>query len=505
MAIKSFLDRRHAGWSLAAHWRLCIQTFEGGPEWMEPNIFKFHKEGKEEFAHRLARAYRDNLSRDVCETFTAHLFKPGIVRDEKTTAKYPWLAEFLGKATRGHNAQPLTDFMRGVSDKTNAVSPCAILIDMPAAERAPVTRADELAMGLKPYVYSLWPTDILNFGVTPDGDFTWALVREDFTDDTDPMAAEGFSEERYRLWDAKTWKLYRKIAKHPGFELISEGVHGLGIVPLVRVVHKEHDSIYRGVGMIDEIVYKDRAIANNESRLDCIICDQTFSQLWMPDDGLIASTERDAEGKRQAMIRAATNRMCTFKGDAQHLPFYLSPDATQAEIIINLIERLRKQIWEDALLGSESGETSKGPITATEAEFQFQKLNGALADNAANLEAAERRAIYIVGLYNGVMLTAEELAAVCSYPRQFNVQALIDALSELLAFQKFPQLGETFWTKALERVVTRYIPDLTPDERQAMADEISESFQMDSLIASAPMFAQGIPTPALPVPKPPKP
>jgi hypothetical protein len=492
----SFLDRRHPGWALEAHWRLCIQTFEGGPEWMAANLFRFHKEGKREFAERLKRAYRDNLSRDVCETFTAHLFKAGVSRDEENAP--PFLLDFIKRATRGHNSQPLTDFMRGVSDKTNAVSPCYLLVDMPSADGAPATLADEQAMGLEPYVYALWPTDVLNYGITPDGDFTWALIREDFVDDSDPRADEPASEERYRLWTREDWQLYRKLDKAPGFELIETQAHPLGVVPLVRVVHKEHDSVYRGIGLIDEIVYKDRAIANNESRLDCIIADQTFSTLWMPDAGLIANTERDAEGKRQRMIAAATNRISMFHDKAQHVPFYLAPDAAQAGIIVDLIERLRAQIWEDALLGSENREKSGGPKTATEAEFDFEKLNGALADNAANMEAAERRVLKLVALWKRATVPGEMIAQLSRYPRKFNVQALIDSLSELLGFQKFPQFGETFWTKALSRIATRYLPDLTDDEKQAMADEIGEHFQMSQLIQSAPLFAQGIPTPALP-------
>lgn len=493
-AVKSFLDRRHPGWSLEPHWRLCIETFEGGPEWMANNLFKFHKEGKKEFKARLERAYRDNISRDVIEVFTAHLFKAEITRDEDGAP--PFLLDFIKRATRGHNAQSLTEFMRGVSDKTGAVSPCFLLVDQPAAEKAPETHAEELAMGLKPYVYALWPTDVLNFGVTEDGEFTWALIREDYIDDTDPHAKEAVAEERYRLWLPDRWELYRRTDKDPGFELIGTQAHPLGEVPLVRVSHKEHDSVYRGIGLIDEIVYKDRAIANNESRLDCIICDQTFSTLWMPDAGLIANTERDSEGKRQRMIAAATNRICLFNDKANHVPMYLAPDAAQAGIIVDLVERLRVQVWEDALLGSESKEKSAGPRTATEAEFDFEKLNGALADKAANLEQAERRVLQMAARWRGLELDDDATAKLCKYPRKFNVQALIDSITELLGFQKFPQLGETFWGKALERIASRYLPDLDDKEKAKMAEEIGAHFQMADLIASAPLFAQGIPTPA---------
>jgi len=465
---------------------------------MDSNLFKFHKEGKEEFKHRKDRACRDNVSRNIVETFTAHLFKAPITRDFEKAPES--IKQFAGQATRGHNRMDLETFMRTVSDRSSVVSPLYVVVDMPTlpeelSHKPILTEADTQEMA--PYAYTVYPTDVLDFGVDDDGEFTWVLIRESYRNDIDPEESDGKVITQFRLWTRSEWRVYSPAENDKGWILKSSGSHPLAKVPVVRVVHKEGSDIYNAIGMIDDIAYKDRAIANYRSCLDCIIHDQTFSTLWIPDKGIVASTERDAQGKRQAMIRAATNRAAVFNDQAQHQPFYLSPDAAQAEIIKTLIEELRAEVWEDALMGSESRSKSTGPATATEKEHEFEKLNGALGDKAANLEAAERRILELVALWNGETPKEEELAAWSSYPRRFNIQALVDEISDLLQVQKITGLSQspTFMTKVIERFIRRYLPDISEEDMDTIRTEIEGATNLQGLLAAVPMVKAGMAPP----------
>lgn len=390
--------------------------------------------------------------------------------------------------------------MRSVSDKSSVVSPLYVVVDMPTLSeemsRKPIlTEAD--TSDLSPYAYTVYPNDVLDFGVDDDGEFTWVLIRESYRNDEDPEECDGKVITQFRLWTRVDWRVYEPAKNDKGFKRIAQGNHNLGKVPVVRVVHKDGDDIYNAIGMIDDIAYKDRAIANYRSCLDCTIHDQTFSTLWIPDGGLMASTERDAEGKRQRMIRMATNRAAVFNDKANHIPFYLSPDADQAEIIKSLIAELRTEVWEDALMGSESRAKSTGPATATEKEHEFEKLNGALGDKAANLEAAERRILELVCLWNNTEPTEDELAEWSSYPRRFNVQALVDEISDLLQVQKITGLSQspTFMTKVIERFIKRYLPDISKEDMDTIRSEIESATNLQGLLAAVPMVKAGMSPP----------
>lgn len=470
--------RRHPEYErLLPHWTFLTETYEGSVGWLEANIFQYHKESTAEWKERVARAFRDNMSRDVVEIWTSHLYKQPITRSEKAPDT---LQAFWKKATKGKGGRSIDEFMREASDKSGAVSPVYLVVDMPTA--APLepgqvrTKKQAMDEGLVPYVYCVYPQDVLDFGLDDQDEFTWLLMKEYSRDDADPFDSSGDVETRYRLWTLDKWQVYREKA-NGGIELVDEGDHHLGRVPVVRLTHKDGRSPYEAISLLEEIAYKDRAVANHESRLDAILCEQTFSQLFIPDAGLMASTEKDAEGRRRKMVKMGVNRIVLFNDKAQHPPMFLSPDASQGTLIMTVIEGLREQILEDALLDSQGGSRSTDAAkTATEAAFDFEKLNGALADKAKNLEGCERELAMLVCLWTEAAFDPEAVNEWVQYPRKFQVKALKDELEEATMLKALGNFGATFWEQYLGRLVKKLLPDVPTDELAVIVKEMAEGF-----------------------------
>jgi hypothetical protein len=491
-----FLARRHPAYEeLLPHWQFLIDTFEGGPAWLKKHIVRFYKEGDREFEDRLKRAYRDNISRDVVEIWSAHTFKVPVTR--APDAPGPVL-DFWKRANRGKDAVSIDDLMREASDKSGAVSPIYLVVDMPAAPQLPegqvLTQAHAQAFGLRPYAYIVYPTDVLDFGLDEDDEFTWVLIREYKRDDEDPFTATGAIRERFRLWTRASWHLYEKTGENGqnAYRLVDERDHPLGRVPVIQLAHKKGPNRYRAIALTEEIAYKDKAVANFESCLSNVICDQTFSQLAIPDAGLIASTEKNAEGRREKMIKMGTKRIFLFNDKAQHAPHFLSPDASQGQLILEAVDRLRKQIFEDALLDTEGGQRKPGAKTATEASFDFEKLNSALCEKARGLEAAERQLAELVCLWTKTPYEPDDVATWVVYPRRFNVKALADELQEALTVKQVGDLGPTFWQRYLEGLVRKLLPDVSDDDFAAIVEEIKQNNQLAQLLTFGAMHEQAL-------------
>ena len=75
------IKRRHPRYEAKlAHWDFLESTYEGGREWFRDNIFKYVKEGDDEFAERVKRAYRFNHTKQVVDLVDKHLFKIPVAR-----------------------------------------------------------------------------------------------------------------------------------------------------------------------------------------------------------------------------------------------------------------------------------------------------------------------------------------------------------------------------------------------------------------------------------------
>lgn len=418
--LKAFLDRRHPEYAeMLPHWTFLEQSYRGGREWFRENVFRYYKEGDKEWEQRLNRTYRFNHTREVVDLVGKYIFKGDIVRNEADAPVE--VREFWQKASL--TGLDINQFMPLLSAQSSIYGRvwCFVESNKPAEA---VTRADERSSGARVYAYTVKPQNVLDLGLDMFGDLTWILVRETARDDVDPIDATGEVRERFRLWTRSEWLLFElqsTARARKQIVLSARGEHNLGRVPAFPVDHVISENRYSAPALIQDIAYLDRAVANYLSNLDAIIQDQTFSQLAMP-----AQATMPGEDKYEKLLEMGTKRVFLYDGEGGQ-PMYLSPDPTQARIIIEVINKIINEIYHTVGMAGERTkqdnsvgiDNSSGVAKA----FDFERLNSLLASKALSLDKAENEMINLIMSWHGKPPPERDLV---SYPDNFNVRSLIN-------------------------------------------------------------------------------
>ena len=179
-------------------------------------------------------------------------------------------------------------------------------------------------------------------------------------------------------------------------EMVGADTHGLGEVPVVLADNILTDEMYGSPSLIADIAYLDRAVANYLSNLDAIVQDQTFSQLAMPAQSTIPG--EDIATKVQEL---GIKRNFTFDGQAGE-PMYISPDPKQAQLILDVVNRIIVEIYHTVGLSSERTQqdnvVSALNTSGVSKAYDFERVNSLLAAKADSLEIIENKIARLVCL-----------------------------------------------------------------------------------------------------------
>lgn len=492
--LRAFYDRRHPGYGeMIAHWYFLEAAHRGGRAWFENNIFRYLKEGDTEFKNRLARAYRFNHTREVVELVQKYLFKSEIRRntDEAPDA----VTEFWHKTTLGgHN---ISQFMRQVSAAKSVFGRVAIVVDNNfqsdievqvsdgnVVKRAP-SIAEAKAQNFRIYAYMVNAKDILDYAFDEDGDgeLLWIKLREIVRDDRDPIASSGELIERVRLWTRNEWQLFEEIdsgqtmsingkrQKVKTIKVSGSGTHGLGFVPVKLVDHTISDDPYRVPGLIDDIAYLDRAVANYLSNLDAIIQDQTFSQLAIPAQAISAGDDMF-----EKVLEMGTKRVFVFDAGqgSSAKPEFLSPDPKQAGVILAVIEKIINEIYHTIGLAGERTkqdnavgiDNSSGVAKA----YDFERVNSLLLSKAQICQLAENWMVDTIQAWTGEPEIEDDLV---TYPSTFDIASLND---ELITAETLGKLNAPIEVRReqMRDLVEKIFPQLKKDLRVKISADIDK-------------------------------
>jgi hypothetical protein len=460
--LKALIARRHPVYEeLSEHWDFLADTYEGGRGWFKKHIFRYYKEGEEEFDERVSRAYRFNHTREVVDVLTKYVFKQDANRSDDAP---PSLQKFWKRATR--SGLSIKEFMRQVSTQTSISGRVGVVVDRPAIE-ANVSKAE--AGLVLPYCYSIAPSELLDYSFDEDKQLNWVLLREHFRDDANPLTSSGKVTPRFRLWTRTDWRLFALSSDKKTVKQIDAGEHNLGEVPIVLADHLVNDELYESHALIDDIAYLDRAVANYLSNLDAIIQDQTFSQLAMP-----AQNVAPGDLGYEEILRAGTKRIFTYDGQSGTAPFYLSPDPKQAELIVTVINKIINEIYHSVGLAGERTkqdnavgiDNSSGVAKA----FDFERVNALLASKGDSLELTENRIARLVCLWMEEPLPQADLV---NYPESYDVRDVYDEF-DIAAKLLLVQAPDAVRRQQMTTLVDKIFPMLKEDLKKAMLDELKE-------------------------------
>ncbi|MFW6855377.1 hypothetical protein ACODYM_29220 [Burkholderia gladioli] len=468
--LKRLVARRQPEYAARiSHWTLLQQTYEGGREWYNTNIFQYMKEGQREFADRVQRAYRFNHSREVVDLLNKYLFKQVISRNE--TDAPASVKAFWARATR--NGLGIDDFSRQVGKKSSIFGRIGIVIDNTRSGDTPISIAEQKQAGVQTYAYTVTPDQMLDYSFDELGELNWILIAEAYRDDEDPMDSSGEVRQRYRLWTKTEWRLLEEVreGRRVVIKEIDSGAHNLGVVPLVFADNIITDEKYTVPSLIEDIVYLDRAAANYLSNLDAIIQDQTFSQLAMPAQNVLPGSDNYT-----TLLDMGTKRVFLYDGESGAQPHYLSPDPKQAQMILAVVNKIINEIYHTVGLAGERTkqdnalgiDNSSGVAKA----YDFERVNALLSSKASSLELVERRIAYIVALWNGEegAFPAESLI---TYPRNFDTRGLYDEF-DIAARLMLIEAPASVRQEQMKSTIDKLFPQLAKDLKEKMLADLKD-------------------------------
>lgn len=467
--IAELIKRRHPEYvGMKEHWSFLNATYLGGRAWFKDNIYRYLKEGDNEYKDRLTRAYRFNHTREVVNLVHKYIFKELISRQDDAPAE---VKAFWDCATLDH--KDINTLMRQVEIQSSVNGRIWIIVDS-TADGDTITKADEKEHASRVYAYVISPLQMLDFAEDENGNLLWCLVAETGRDDQDPIASTGKTYMKYRLWTQNDWYLFAENTKGRSkkVELMDSGSHQLGMVPAFAVdCFNSSDSKYTSPALISDIAYLDRAVANYLSNLDAIIQDQTFSQLAIPIQGLMPGDDDHTK-----ILTMGTNRIFTFDGEGGAKPFYLSPDPKQAHVILDTISKIINEIYHSCgVAGERTKQDNAAGIdnsSGVAKAFDFQRVNSLLVNKSAALQEAEAKLIHIMMAWQG----KEVLLHNCSYakyPDSFDVRGLSEefAIAEQLGVIQAP---ETVRREQMKILVKKVFPTLKAEIDKKINAELKQ-------------------------------
>lgn len=420
-SIKTAVERRHPEYSdQIEHWKFCELSYRGGHEYLTAaNVFKYFLESQADFEARLKRTYRANHTKRVIDTVNLHLFKQGVKREETLAPKE--LVEFWKDPT-GNGKETMDSFAKELDQWLSVYGKLYVVVDN--TPFVGVTQADKPS---KPYAYIMHPQHLLDVAYDQQEEILWATVAESRRLDSNPFTSSGKVLTDVRVWTRNEWFLFGQRAggntTDDPYQLIDQGANALGFVPIIPVA-SERGTLYSAPAMVNDIVKMDRTLVNYGSALDEIIYGQTFSQLAIPAQGVLPGTDGYEE-----YVGAARNRVFMYDGtDQANKPYYLSPDASQAKLILDAMEKISRNIYAvtgtDNEANSQSGSKGKEYASGVVREFDYAAIANILSNKARALERAEEAIATIVMAYKGQKVKRDDARMWVDYPTAFDIRGL---------------------------------------------------------------------------------
>jgi len=500
--LKNLVERRHPDYQdKHDHWEFMELSYVGGRDWIDSNIFTYHKEGHKEFEKRKERAYRFPHSREVVSLVNKYVFKGSIERKKELPQH---ISDFWGASTL--LKRPIEDLMNTISAWTSTFGRIWVVVDNNIPEDV-VTEADRKASKGRTYAYFLKPQDVYDFEYDDDGELEWMVNVEFYRESGSPLENSGDVKQRYRIWTKEYTAVVSedKTSGEKIFSLDQSSIKetNLGIVPVFPADHITTDDLYSANALIEDVAYLDRAVANYLSNLDVIIQDQTFSQLAIPYQGLLPSEaivdgDDDDDGYADQMNhiqQMGTKRVFAYNAEGGVAPEFISPDVKQADIIMRAVSKIVGEIYHSiGMAGERTKEDNAAGIdnsSGVAKAYDFERLNAMLAAKARSLQTIEHNMIRIVNAWYGKNAELQDTENFVTYPQTFDVRNLADEMDNAqrlsvmnapksIRKQQMKRLGEKMFPQAEEKEIKDIHEDIEDEWLEIDEDQFGPPPTMDS-------------------------
>ena len=388
-----------------SRWKYLLESYVGGDMYQRgQHLTRYAKENEGEYQARIRATPLDNHCRGVISIYNSFLFRECPDREFGSIENLPELEDFLRNAD--YENRSLDNFMKEVSTWAGVFGHCWVMVSKP--DIGAVTRADEIASGVRPYVSLMTPLVVT--------DWNWKRSR---TGRYELDLFKYIEEINGNIQTIKRWTLETIetiIVDTEKFQVQSKEVvpNRLGLIP--AVISYNARSIVRGIGTsaINDIADQQKFIYNATSEVD-------QSMRLDSHPSLVVEQGTNIGVGAGAIIEVGTD------SDPQKKPYVLDFAGASISSIYEAINASIASIEKMANIGSVRATESK-TMSGVAMETEFQLLNARLSEMADNLELTEEQIWRLWCMYQAQPFDVE-----IEYPGSFNMRdtgAEIDQLKK---------------------------------------------------------------------------
>lgn len=437
-------------------YRHCAEAYQGGTAYMEKTLIRHVSEIDLEFAERKRRAYYFNYPRTIARRITQYALGVPPRRMEADLA----LVEDWNRAGMRTN-----EVMRQLSTMLTVYGKVWVLVDAPSFSGT-VDRKQAAAGKLRPYVRLLSPLDVTDWSWGRDGKLEWAVVREDFYENSDPFRA-GEKVECIKLFTPGSWRLFSRrggVISEIGCGKLPEGE-----IPLFSV--QESDSMGPGAGhWFEDAVRISEAIFNNESESQMNMVKQMFGLLVVSESFARGALPRNREENVNFAATVARSAAVIESVEEKGISRYITPSGVPGTLLRQENQALKRELFDLAglMLPCESREAQ----TAESKSWDFRNASQFLAARVDLLEQSEVRAWEFLHLFDPAIPVPR-----VAYNRDFTVKEIDKSIAGLLQLSELP--SGAAYKQSISRAAVELLAELAPmtDEEKSLL--LSETRQRE--------------------------
>ena len=442
-------------------WEFFELSYNGGRPYILDNctLIQYTRESKADYDKRRQRAWFKNCCESVVNIWASYIFR------EKTIRNYGGIEAFHADADENIDLSgtDVFKFWANAARMAATFGHAFILVDMPIKDESIITRADEIALGIRPYLRLISPLNVPDWEVDTNGDLTYIRIEYDYTEprDWNKPRVYGKPKRRSLIYTREEWFVVNEQNR-----VVFEGAHGLGIVP-VSILYFDKLAPLVSKGMLNTIAYINNSLYNKDSQLDQILCDITFPMMTIQAD----------EGELKDLNVGATT-VLRYPREAS-APGFISPSDSPARLLMENHQALVNEIYQTAMLTNRSADMSAVTQSGTSKAWDFNDTNSGLAAYADNIQNAEINANKIIAKWLGT-----EFDGSIIYPDTFDIQGLSDMIAQALDLTSM-SISPTFDIETKKRIASKSLVGIEPEIMDKIINEI-ETQASTPLIADMP-------------------
>ena len=367
-----------------SNWKFLLTSYLGGDDYRRGQyLTRYQLETDSEYGQRLLTTPLENHCKAVISVYNSFLFKECPERDLGSLFNQPETQSFMDDADL--EGRSIDAFMKDVSTWAAVFGHAWILLTKPNV--GAVTRADEIASGVRPYASIVNPLQMIDWHWERGPTGYYDLKRIKYVEEING------SVQSIKEWTPDTVTTYTVDYDTRATLSQTQELNGLGYVPAVCVYNQR--SIVRGVGVsaIQDIAEMQKFIYNQLSEVE-----QTIRMDSHPS--LVKTNETQASTGAGSIVAMPENL------DPGLKPYLLEYSGGSVTSIYQAITQAVDSIDKMANTGSVRATAAK-LLSGVAMQTEFQILNAKLAEMADNLELAEESVWRIFADYMGLTWDGE--------------------------------------------------------------------------------------------------